>query len=134
MNFTITRESIDGLGAMTTRLGLESCVIIVIKHEEVMTTALMRKNGVKKKDRLRGNFQRVLKTRVYTGGGLGVFATSGRGKIGVAVAKSVRGAVRRNRVKRKLREYARKKILGKTTMDVVLVAYGEKFSEPEIRW
>lgn len=88
---------------------------------------------MKKKDRLRRNFSRVLKNKVYSGGGLSVFAVPGRGKIGIAVNKSVKGAVKRNRVKRHLREYANKHILGKTTMDVVLVAADHRFLKKPVR-
>ena len=83
---------------------------------------------MRKRDRLRGNFPRVLKSRVATIGGLGIFAVPGRGKIGIAVAKSVKGAVKRNRIKRQLRIYADTYFLHKTTKDVVIVAYGEKFA------
>ncbi len=60
-------------------------------------------------------------------GGLGIFAVPGRSKIGIAVAKSVKGAVKRNRIKRQLRIYADTYFLGKTKKDVVIVAYGETF-------
>lgn len=82
---------------------------------------------MRKKDRLRGNFPRVLKTKVASSGGLGVFAVPGRGKIGIAVSKSIKGAVKRNRIKRQLRVYADTYFLGKTKKDVVIVAYGEQF-------
>lgn len=87
---------------------------------------------MKKRDRLRRNFARVLKVKVYSGGGLSVFAVSGTGKVGIAVAKTVKGAVRRNRIKRQLRVYADKNILGKTKKDVVLVAGDPKFSKKVI--
>lgn len=82
---------------------------------------------MRKRDRLRGNFPRVLKTKVASVGGLGIFMVPGRGKIGIAVTKSVKGAVKRNRIKRLLRIYADTYFLGKTKKDVVIVAYGEKF-------
>lgn len=82
---------------------------------------------MRKRDRLRGNFPRVLKTKVASVGGLGIFAVSGKGKIGIAVSKTVKGAVKRNRIKRQLRVYADTHFLGKTKKDVVIVAYGEKF-------
>jgi ribonuclease P protein component len=85
---------------------------------------------MKKKDRVRKNFARILKTKVYSGGGLSVFAVPGRGLIGVAVVKTVKGAVNRNRIKRQLREYARKNVLGKyPSRDVVLVAGDHRFSK-----
>ena len=88
---------------------------------------------MKKKQRVRRNFARILKTKVYTGGGLSVFATAGSGKIGIAVVKTVKGAVKRNRIKRHLREYARKNVLGKyPKQDVVLVAGDHRFSKKVI--
>ena len=88
---------------------------------------------MKKRDRLRGRFDRVLKVKVYSGGGLSVFAVPGRGKIGIAVVKTVKGAVKRNRIKRQLRVHADKYILGKTKKDVVLVAGDPRFSKKEIK-
>jgi ribonuclease P protein component len=88
---------------------------------------------MKKRDRLRGNFDRVLKNRVSRDGGLTIFAVKGRGKIGVAVSKSVKGAVKRNRIKRQLRVYADKNVLGKTKMDVILVAGDPKFSKKPVK-
>lgn len=89
---------------------------------------------MRKKDRLRRNFARVLKTKVYSGGGLSVFAVPGRGKIGIAVVKTVKGAVKRNRIKRQIRVFADKNILGKyPNKDVVLVAGDPKFSKRTIR-
>lgn len=88
---------------------------------------------MKKKDRLRKNFARVLKTKIHSGGGLSIFAVPGTGKIGIAVNKSVKGSVKRNRIKRQLREYARKYVLGRTKKDVVLVAGDPGFSKKEIR-
>lgn len=86
-----------------------------------------------KKQRLRTNFARVLKTKIYSGGGLSVFAVPGRGLIGIAVAKSVKGSVKRNRIKRQLREYARRNVLGrKPNMDIVLVAGDPRFSKRRI--
>lgn len=82
---------------------------------------------MKKRDRLRRNFSRVLKNKVYSNGGLSIFAVPGRGKIGIAVNKSVKGAVKRNRIKRQLRIYADKYILGKSSKDIVLVAGDPRF-------
>ncbi len=82
---------------------------------------------MRKKERLRSNFPRVLKTKVASVGGLGIFAVPGKGKIGIAVNKSVKGAVNRNRIKRQLRIYADTYFLGKTKKDVVIVAYGVQF-------
>lgn len=88
---------------------------------------------MKKSQRVRKNFQRILKTKVYSGGGLSVFAVSGRGLIGVAVSKTVKGAVNRNRIKRHLREYADKNVLGKyPTKDIVIVAGDHRFSKRKI--
>lgn len=55
----------------------------------------------------------------------------GTGKIGVVVGKGVKGAVKRNRVKRKLREFANRNVLRKTPKDVILMAYGETFNVEE---
>ena len=119
---------IDGLNRMVIQQDSGFCVIIVINHKERMDTVHM-----KKKDRLRRNFARVLKVKVHSGGGLSVFAVPGSGKIGIAVSKSVRGAVNRNRIKRQLRVFADKHILGKTKKDVVLVAGDPKFSKKGIK-
>lgn len=88
---------------------------------------------MKKRDRLRGNFDRVLKNRVSRDGGLTIFAVKGRGKIGVAVAKTVKGAVKRNRIKRQLRVYADKNFLGRVhDKDIVLVAGDPHFSKKKL--
>lgn len=88
---------------------------------------------MKKKNRVRGNFSKILAHRVSREGGLTVFAIPGRGRIGVAVAKSVKGAVKRNRIKRHLREFAHNTILGKTKMDVILVAGDIHFSKKPVK-
>lgn len=88
---------------------------------------------MKKKNRVRGNFSKILAHRVSREGGLTVFAIPGRGRIGVAVAKSVKGAVKRNRIKRHLREFAHDTILGKTKMDVILVAGDTHFSKKPVK-
>lgn len=88
---------------------------------------------MRKKDRLRRNFARVLKKKVYSGGGLSIFAVEGRGKIGITVNKSVKGAVKRNRIKRQLRVYADKYVLGKTAKDVVLVAADHRFVKKPVK-
>lgn len=83
---------------------------------------------------MKRNFLRVMKKKVYSGGGLSIFAVPGRGLIGVGVAKTVKGAVPRNRIKRQLREYANKHILGKVgQQDVVLMAADPKFSKKEVK-
>lgn len=82
---------------------------------------------------LKRNFARVLKKKVYSGGGLSVFSVPGTGKIGIAVAKSVKGAVKRNRIKRQLREFARNNLMGQSTVDMVLVAGDPKFSKRKIK-
>lgn len=88
---------------------------------------------MRKKDRVRKNFARVLKTKVYSGGGLSVFAVPGKGLIGIAVVKTVKGSVKRNRIKRHLREYARANVLGKYPLkDIVLVAGDHRFSKRKI--
>jgi ribonuclease P protein component len=84
---------------------------------------------MKKKNRVRTNFSKILAHRISREGGLTVFAVPGRGRIGVAVAKSVKGAVKRNRIKRHLREFAHDTLLGKTKMDVILVAGDTHFSK-----
>ena len=89
---------------------------------------------MRKRNRLTRNFQRVLKTKVHSGGGLSIFAVPGRGLIGIAVSKSVKGAVKRNRIKRQLRVYADKHILNRyPKKDVVLVAGDPRFSKREIK-
>lgn len=89
----------------------------------------MRKSQVLKK-----NFPRVLKKKVYASGGLSVFAVPGRGLIGVGVSKTVKGAVKRNRIKRALREYAHKYVLGKVGQrDVILMAGDHRFSKKEVK-
>jgi ribonuclease P protein component len=95
---------------------------------------MYKANEMKKRDRVKGNFDRILKVRVSREGGLTIFAAKGRGRIGVAVSKSVKGAVNRNRIKRQLRVYADKNILGKyPDKDVILVAGAPKFSKKAVR-
>ena len=89
--------------------------------------------SIPKRNRVRGNFSKILAHRVSREGGLTIFAVPGRGRIGVAVAKSLKGAVKRNRVKRYLREYARHTLLGKTKMDVILVAGDIHFSKKPVK-
>ena len=84
--------------------------------------------------RRRGDFQRVLQgRRVYAGSALVAFARpreSGDWRVGVAVSRQVRGAVRRNRARRRLREAARAGLLPHDSedggvgipYDVVLIA------------
>ena len=47
-----------------------------------------------KKQTVKKNFQKILAHRLSREGGLTVFGIPGRGRVGVAVAKSVKGAVR----------------------------------------
>ena len=65
----------------------------------------------------RGDFQRALKgpTRFYSGRALVAFALqreSAGSRIGVTVSRRLKGAVRRNRARRRLRELARLRLLG----------------------
>jgi ribonuclease P protein component len=91
---------------------------------------------VKKRDRLRRQreFQRVLRSsRIYSGRTLVGFAVPSEAptsRVGVTVSRQVRGAVRRNRARRRLRELARLRLLTDDsplralgiTYDVVLIA------------
>jgi ribonuclease P protein component len=91
---------------------------------------------VKKRDRLRRqrDFQRVLRSsRIYSGRTLVGFAVPSEApasRVGVTVSRQVRGAVRRNRARRRLREVARLRLLTDDsplrargiTYDVVLIA------------
>lgn len=68
---------------------------------------------MKKRSRLtrQSDFQRVLASpRLYAGRGLVAFGVAGEGsthRVGVAVSRRLRGAVRRNRARRRVREAAR---------------------------
>jgi ribonuclease P protein component len=91
---------------------------------------------VKKRDRLRRqrDFQRVLtSTRLYAGPtlvGFAVPSAAPASRVGVTVSRRVRGATRRNRAKRRLRELARTALLTDDSplrargisYDVVLIA------------
>jgi len=94
---------------------------------------------VKKRSRLtaRGDFQRLLTgRRLYAGATLVGFATPGRSprtRVGVSTSRQIRGAVARNRARRRLREAARLQLLREgsndsmgrgtgITFDVVLIA------------
>lgn len=91
---------------------------------------------MKKRDRLRrhGDFQRVLAGgRLYSGRTLVGFAVPSPGtiaRVGVTVSRNIRGSVRRNRAKRRLREMARLELLADDSSlrergisyDVVLIA------------
>ena len=91
---------------------------------------------MKKRDRLRRarDFQRVLgSSRIYSGRTLVGFATPSAApatRIGVTVSRQIRGAIRRNRAKRRLREMARIALLADDSplralgisYDVVLIA------------
>ena len=91
---------------------------------------------MKKRYRLTGrsDFQRLLSgRRLYSGESLVGFAATGRtpvGRVGVAASRQIRGAVARNRARRRLREAARLTLLrdGLITpgpgisFDVVLIA------------
>ena len=91
---------------------------------------------MKRRFRLRteGDFQRALKgRRVYSGEGFLALVRprpEGGWRIGVAVSRKLKGSVRRNRAKRRLREAARTQILAQDSSapqvgipyDVVLIA------------
>jgi ribonuclease P protein component len=91
---------------------------------------------VKRRYRLRrqGEFQAAIGgKRVFSGRSLVAFAvpsSGGENRIGVTVSRAVKGSVRRNRVRRRLRELARLKLLGPDSplsslgirYDVVLIA------------
>jgi ribonuclease P protein component len=72
---------------------------------------------VKRRYRLRRrqDFDRVMKTqRVFAGRALVAFArpsSEGRWRVGVTVSRRLRGAVQRNRLRRRLREAARTSLL-----------------------
>ena len=74
---------------------------------------------MKRRARLRrpGDIQRVLRSRrLLVGPGLVAYArpgsAGGRLRVAVAISRNVKGAVRRNRVRRRLREAARSGLLG----------------------
>ena len=66
--------------------------------------------------RRRGDIQRVLRSRrVLVGPGMVAYARAapvGGLRVAVAISRNVKGAVRRNRVRRRLREAARAGLLG----------------------
>jgi len=92
---------------------------------------------VKKRYRLTGrrDFQRLLSgRRLYAGASLVGFASPSRApvsRVGVGASRQIRGAVARNRARRRLREAARRRLLGASgsieagpgiSFDVVLIA------------
>jgi ribonuclease P protein component len=91
---------------------------------------------MKRRLRLRrqGDFQRILKARrIYVGQALVAFALPGAEsgwRVGVAVSRQLKGSVRRNRARRRVREAARMALLGRDSeagsvgipYDVVLIA------------
>jgi ribonuclease P protein component len=91
---------------------------------------------VKRRLRLRreGDFQRTLQgRRLFVGQALVAFArprTEGGWRVGVAVSRQLKGSVRRNRARRRVREAARIGLLGNDSSagsvgipyDVVLIA------------
>ena len=91
---------------------------------------------MKRRLRLRreGDFQRTLQgRRVYVGQGLVAFARprpDGGWRVGVAISRQLKGSVRRNRARRRVREAARIGLLGNDPgagrlgipYDVVLIA------------
>ena len=99
---------------------------------------------MKKRFRLRrqGDFQRVLRSRrLFAGRTLVAFARPGEGeglRVGVAVTRQIRGAVARNRARRRLREAVRERLLGDwgedgrgIGYDVVLIARLAALTEPQ---
>jgi ribonuclease P protein component len=86
---------------------------------------------MKKKLVFKGRFERLMKnSQVIKQGGVTIFITTGRGRIGVAVHKSVKGAVNRNAIKRHLREYARLVILPQLgKRDCIIVSNSKSFSK-----
>jgi ribonuclease P protein component len=78
---------------------------------------------MKRRFRLRreDDFQRVLKARrIYAGQALVAFSQpsrSGASRIGVAVSRQLKGSVRRNRARRRLREAARLRLLADDSVD-----------------
>jgi ribonuclease P protein component len=88
------------------------------------------------------DFRRVLQAgRLYTGRALIVFAGPGAGpvtRVGVTTSRQVRGSVRRNRARRRLREVVRRHMLdqdsglqgGGISYDVVLIARPEALTLP----
>jgi ribonuclease P protein component len=93
--------------------------------------------------RRRQDFDRVMRTRrVFAGRAIVAFATpnaEGRWRVGVTVSRKLRGAVRRNRLRRRLREAARARLLPRVEppqteraggYDVVLVGRPEALDLP----
>ena len=90
----------------------------------------------------RSDFQRLLSgRRLYAGATLVGFATPGRApvtRVGVSASRQIRGAVARNRARRRLREAARRTLLieGSTaaragiSFDVVLIARPPALTAP----
>lgn len=86
--------------------------------------------------RRRQDFARVIRARrVYAGAGLLGFAVArsdGEIRIGVTTSRNIKGAVARNRARRRLREVTRQVLLGEDSplrtrgigYDVVLIARG----------
>ena len=73
------------------------------------------------------------RAQVVKQGGLAIFIVPGDGKVGVAVKKGMKGAVNRNRVKRRLREYARIHILPRLgKRNVILIAANKDFRKEAI--
>jgi ribonuclease P protein component len=99
---------------------------------------------MKRRVRLRreDDFQRVLKgRRVFVGQALVAFfrpSTEGRLRIGIAISRQLKGSVRRNRARRRLREAARRRLLADDSLgaglgipfDVVLIARPAALSLP----
>lgn len=99
---------------------------------------------MKKRFRLRrqGAFQRVIHAqRLFAGRTLVAFARPAEGgglRVGVAVSRQLRGAVARNRARRRLREAVRSRLLGDWEdarggigYEVVLIARPPALTEPQ---
>ena len=99
---------------------------------------------MKKRFRLtaRSDFQRLLTgRRLYAGANLVAFATPGRTartRVGVSTSRQIRGAVARNRARRRIREAVRLHLLSDglmgrgsgITFDVVLIARPRALTAP----
>lgn len=90
---------------------------------------------MKKKLVYKGKFEKVMKSgEKVSSGGLTIFVARGRGQVGVSTKKGIKGAVKRNRIKRQLREYARKNLLGQLAgKTVILIAADPNFKKGAVK-